>query len=86
MNSLIVSEQALEKFRRLPTADMRGVLEALARLQRDPTAPHSNIVPAERDIYLMSVGDIRVVFKYDKNKPVIQVLSLFRSGKETEDL
>ena len=81
MNSLIVSKQALEKFQALPAAEMKKVLEALNRLQRNPTASHSNIVPAEPDLYLMSVGDIRIVFKYDKNRSAIQVLSFFRRGE-----
>jgi mRNA-degrading endonuclease RelE of RelBE toxin-antitoxin system len=83
MNSLIVTEQALEKFRRLPTADMKKVFEALDRLQRNPTAPQPNIVLAQQDLYLMSVGDIRIVFKYDTDRSVIQVLSFFRKGDES---
>lgn len=84
MNKLVVAEHAVRELGALSKSEQDKIAHALRRLQEDPQAPLSFAVVRYdiRDatpIRVMPVGDMRIVFKVDPERRLIQVLSLFVS-------
>jgi mRNA interferase RelE/StbE len=75
------SSRIKRELRRVPPPDRARIAEAVQALSDDPRPP--GVVQLERDVYLLRIGDYRVIYKVLDEERIILIGRIVRRSEST---
>jgi mRNA-degrading endonuclease RelE of RelBE toxin-antitoxin system len=84
MNKFVVAHTAMGAIGALSPEDKKKVINALERIQADPTAVPTAYEGMEGDpIRVVRAGDFRIYYRFVPDEAAVLVLSIYRADRAT---